>query len=203
VEYFLAQAKTAQCSNEEQIKLLFKDLAEFLNVHPQLPDSNKQYVPVEVLNINTNQTRAEIISLISEKANENELALLSLFAFREMDKINWQPFIKAAMERNPVSLVGLKGKTVEEAYKLIFELTNESIYDGKRLSQPDEVWNFKRGDGVEKAFLLANYVYNEMNQSDLALVVEKDKVTLESNKVKYSFHSTKDLEKRMNLNIRP
>jgi hypothetical protein len=31
----------------------------------------------------------------------------------------------------------------------------ESIYDGPRMAQPDEVWNYRRGDGFEKAILLA------------------------------------------------
>ncbi len=36
-------------------------------------------------------------------------------------------------------------------------LENESIYDeAGRLAQPDEVWNYQRGDGVEKAVMLAN-----------------------------------------------
>jgi hypothetical protein len=54
---------------------------------------------------------------------------------------------------------------------------------------------------VEKAFLLANYLYNETQQQDLTLTVERDKVTLEAGTGKYSFHSVKDLEKKMNLNI--
>ncbi len=34
---------------------------------------------------------------------------------------------------------------------------DESIYDGaSRLAQPDEVWNYRRGDGFEKALLVAN-----------------------------------------------
>ena len=28
----------------------------------------------------------------------------------------------------------------------------------KRLALPDEVWNFRRGDGIEKAFLLADII---------------------------------------------
>ena len=33
----------------------------------------------------------------------------------------------------------------------------ESIYDGPaRLAQPDEVWNFGRGDGLEKCLVAAN-----------------------------------------------
>ena len=33
---------------------------------------------------------------------------------------------------------------------------DESIYEGNRLALPDEVVNFKRGDGLEKAFTLLN-----------------------------------------------
>ncbi|MCK7533762.1 MAG: hypothetical protein MZV63_23410 [Marinilabiliales bacterium] len=35
-------------------------------------------------------------------------------------------------------------------------LKNKSIYDDGRMAQPDEVWNFGRGDGAEKAFLMAD-----------------------------------------------
>ncbi len=36
-------------------------------------------------------------------------------------------------------------------------MRGESIYDEPgRLAQPDEVWNYGRGDGAEKAVLLAN-----------------------------------------------
>ena len=67
--------------------------------------------------------------LISDKAGDNEVALLSLYAYRQMDKIDWKPFVKAALERNPVSLEALKGKTADEAYQLISAMPNESIYD--------------------------------------------------------------------------
>ena len=36
-------------------------------------------------------------------------------------------------------------------------LADESIYDGaSRCATPDEVWNFSRGDGLEKCLLVAN-----------------------------------------------
>jgi hypothetical protein len=199
MDYFLKQAKSAQCSNEKEIQLLFRDLADFLSTKPQLPATNKQFIQTEALPINTEQDRLEIIKLISEKADESEVALLSLYAFRDMGKISWDPFIKAAFERNPVSLVTLKGKTAEGVYKLLSELPNESIYDGQRLAQPDEVWNFGRGDGTEKAFLLANFLYNEMDRPPLNLVIENDKVILEYNNAQYNFHSTKGLVKKVNL----
>ena len=48
-----------------------------------------------------------------------------------------------------------------------------SIYDGKRLAQPDEVANFQTGDGVEKAFLLANVIRERGLGEDIELVVER------------------------------
>jgi hypothetical protein len=43
-----------------------------------------------------------------------------------------------------------------ETIACIAALPNESIYDGpSRLAQPDEVWNFGRGDGLEKCLLAA------------------------------------------------
>lgn len=199
MNHLFDHATAADCNNEENIKLLFRDLTHFLDVQPQLPAINKEFIQDEVLNINVNQTRQDIVQLISAKAADHEVALLSLYAFRQMDQIDWKPFVKAALERNPVSLEGLKGRSKDVVYQLISDMPDDSIYDTQRLAQPDEVWNFGRGDGVEKAFLFANYLCNELNQHDLCLIVEKANVTLESNQVKYSFRSTKDIVKRVNL----
>jgi len=197
MNYFLERAKENKCNNEENIKLLFNDLADFLNVNPQLPSSNKQFVKTDILAITVNQTREEIVNLVSESAKEQELALLSLYTYRQMDKIDWKPFIKAALERNPVSLEGLKWNGAEHAYQLIFDLPNDSVYDGKRLAQPDEVWNFGHGDGIEKAILFANYLYHEMKQMDVTLTVEGSNVRLQAGDVIYRFHSEKDLLKKV------
>ena len=44
----------------------------------------------------------------------------------------------------------------------IAALDAASIYDGPgRVAQPDEVWNFGRGDGLEKCFLAANLLGGE------------------------------------------
>jgi hypothetical protein len=197
--YFIDYAKTTRCNNEENIQLLFSDLAHFLNVRPRLPETNKQFLKTEAIDINVNQSRREILQLISEKACVHEMALLSLYAYRQMDKTDWKPFVKAALERNPVSLAGLKGKTTDAAFRLISAMPNDSIYDTQRLAQPDEVWNFRRGDGVEKALLFANYLCNEKRQDDLDLVVDKTSVILKSKTEKYSFHSAKNIVKELNL----
>jgi hypothetical protein len=146
-----------------------------------------------------NQSRQEILQIISENAGDHEVALLSLYAYRQMDKTDWKPFVKAALERNPVSLAGLKGKTADAVFHLISAMPNDSIYDGQRLAQPDEIWNFGRGDGVEKAFLFANYLCNEMKENELDLNVDHTVVTLKSSHEKYNFHSAKNMVKQVNL----
>jgi len=198
MNYCIDHETSTKCNNEENIILLFNDLAKFLKVQPQLPSIDKQFEEIETLTINVNQSRQDILELVTGKSKSNELALLSLYVFRQMDDINWKPYLKAAMERNPVSLIGLKGKTVEEAYQLIIDLPNDSIYDANRIAQPDEVWNFGRGDGVEKAFLMANYLFNEMKQTNLNLMIDKSKVILESNKKKFNFVSSKTIAKQLN-----
>jgi hypothetical protein len=68
-------------------------------VKPRLPDADKPFVS-EPLPVQAGQTRQEVIDLVVGKAAESEVALLSLYAFRQMDMIHWQPFIRQ-LERNP------------------------------------------------------------------------------------------------------
>jgi hypothetical protein len=199
LKFFSTQAKANHCNNNENIKMLINDLTGFLHVQPQLPPVDKKFLQTETLSLDVNLSRQEIILLISDMALKNEVALLSLYTYRQMDIIDWRPFVKAAMERNPVSLEGLKGQTVNDAYQLISGFPDESIYDSQRLAQPDEVWNFRRGDGVEKALLFANYLYHERKQTCLKLAVEGSTVTLETKTKHYSFHSKKNLVKKINL----
>ncbi len=44
-------------------------------------------------------------------------------------------------------------------------MPDQSIYDDQRLALPDEVWNFRRGDGIEKALLLADYIIQKDNSA--------------------------------------
>ena len=192
-------AKMTNKITEDKIIGFIQDLYAFLEVKPQLPNEDKDFTETEVLNIHEGQSRQEIIDLIKEKSAENEVALLTLYAFRQMDQTDWRPFIKAALERNPVSLEELSGKTSDKVYQIISGLDNESIYENPRLAQPDEVWNFKRGDGLEKAFLMANFLLNEMNAQKLILDVRQNRVILETENRGFEFYSGKGLEKRMDL----
>jgi hypothetical protein len=87
----------------------------------------------------------------------NRSAALAPYAAHELGETEEGPFVKAAMERNPVSRAALEGASRDEVLARIVALSDESIYDGpSRLAQPDEAWNFGRGDGLEKCLLAAN-----------------------------------------------
>ena len=117
-----------------------------------------------------------------------------------MDKIDWLPFIKAAIERNPVCFTDLNEKNISEVYNILLEMPDESIYEGQRLALPDEVWNFKRGDGIEKALLLADFLSNRDNVSEVRIEIDNHKVILNHLGKDYHFHSHKKFRKSIQIN---
>lgn len=178
---------------------MFSDLQAFLKTEPRLPESDKEFIATSYPEINPSDSREEIIKRIVESANESEMSLLTLYVHRSMDKIDWEPFVKAAVERNQVAFSDLEGKSIEEAYQVISSLANESIYPGNRLAQPDEVWNFRRGDGIEKAFLLASWLHHNEPDQKLTLKINNSSVELCHGKNKYSFTSGKNLRKEIHI----
>ena len=77
-------------------------------------------------------------------------------------------------------------------------MNNTSIYDAKRLAQPDEVANYKTGDGLEKAFLLANVIRQRGPQQDIEIVADNSNVVLKGTG-EYRFTSGKDLKKQVRI----
>jgi len=202
-EHFLAIAIESKCKNHENIELIFDGLKQFINVHPRLPNADKNFASENLLEIHIQQTRQEIVDYIFAQADYSQIANMVLYTYRQMDKIDWLPFIKAATERNPVSVEAFKGKTIEEVYQLLIAMSNKSIYDEKRLAQPDEVWNFRRGDGVEKALLLANFIVNTMKSKNIQLIINRKQVDLRFANKLYTFSSAKDFElKEIHLPIK-
>ena len=63
-----------------------------------------------------------------------------------------------------------------EVFRWLEQMSSELIYEGKRLVQPYKVANFQRGDGIEKAFLLANVACNRGIGEALKIVVQRGKV---------------------------
>ena len=184
---------------EEIIHEMFKELHEFIFIDPRIPGSDKNFAVTQKLDITNEYNREDIIKLITENQENSETARLALYVYREMDLIDWSPFIKAAVERNPVSFTELNEKTNYEVYSLLKNLPVESIYDGNRLALPDEVWNFKRGDGVEKAFLLADFILHKDKTATVTINIENKEVHLASGSHKFHFISNKNLKKSVEI----
>jgi hypothetical protein len=165
---------------------------------------------------------------------ENRSADLAFYALRDLSRADWTPFLKAALERNPVCIEGTKALTDDELINLLThpavpaplhggELDSEkinlnspppegwpkagvgfpfgsiSIYDGTRLAQPDEVWNYKTGDGIEKAVLLSNIWKKRHPEEKSELTVLPNCAELRFAGRTVSFASTKNLTAQLIL----
>lgn len=196
LEQELMQHKDAVDS--KQIADLIKDLSCFVFTEPKLPDTDKSYVGNNVPEIAVTDDRKTIMKKVREAVSTSETALLSLYVYRQMDEINWLPFIKATIERNPVCFTDLEGKTTEEVYEMLNSMPNESIYEENRLALPDEVWNFQRGDGIEKALLLVDFMI--LRDYDPVLIeIDHERVDVRSGHEKYHFTSGKSLKKSIEI----
>ncbi|MHC4646948.1 MAG: hypothetical protein ACYTBJ_15735 [Planctomycetota bacterium] len=173
-------------------------LADFAHIDPRLPASKKNYVPTTPIEIPVDYDRRRIIDYLASIRPKNTTADLAFYAYRDMASCNWAPFIKAALERNPVSVAMTESMTTDEVYVWLGRLENDSIYDGKRLAQPDELANYKTGDGLEKAFLLANIIRQRSPEQDVRITVDNNDVILNA-RDEYRFVSDKAFETVVDL----
>jgi hypothetical protein len=187
--------KITDAEYEKVIHEMFKELSDFIHTEPRIPDAEKIFTKTPKLNITSEDSREQIIQLITLSREKSETARLALYVYRDMDIIDWEPFIKAALERNPVSLTDLDENSKYEVYSILKDLPDESIYDGNRLALPDEVWNFKRGDGIEKAFLLADFILHKDKSSVIKIEIAGDKAILSLDGHDFHFFSKKNLKK--------
>jgi hypothetical protein len=187
--------KAASIISEEIIHDMFKEIKEFVFIDPRIPDFNKNYVSSDKLNIQTEDSREQIINEVTRHSRLSETALISLYVYRQMDKISWLPFVKAAIERNPVCFTDLNGKSADEVFGILNSMPDESIYDGKRLALPDEVWNFRRGDGIEKALLLADFIVHKDGSFPVFIKIEEKKILLSNGSNSFHFTSHKNFRK--------
>jgi hypothetical protein len=94
--------------------------------------------------------------------------------------------------------------TITQAFEWLNEMPNNSIYDGDRpdstgsprVAQPDEVANYKTGDGIEKAFTLANIIRSRNNSKEITIKIDNDKVVVEADG-KFEFVSAKRFVKNI------
>lgn len=192
-DYIFKNLFQHKCSN---LRLFFLEFKEFLTIEPKLPENNKEFKTEATLNIKNNHTREEIVDHINQMAPLIPMAELTQYVFRDMVKTEWTPFVKAAIERNPVSNNGLNSLNLESAYEILNAFENISIYEGPRLAQPDEVWNFKRGDGLEKAFSLANYALFK-GEKEVRIESSNGRAIVYQRSNVFTFISEKNLKKEI------
>ncbi len=142
------------------VEKVIHELQQFCRTEPRLPRfEEKETVQSMPIDLDGVTSAAQARERIEALRGQNATCDLAFSAFRDFAAAPWKPFIKAALERNPVIIEGLKDQSLDAAYALLGKLPNESIYDEPtRIAQPDEVWNYQRGDGLEKAISMANVV---------------------------------------------
>ncbi len=174
----LKQQFACECINTEWA---MENLIRFCHVDPKLPVAGqKTFRGVgEPLGLTVEMGREGIIRRLEAIRGRNVMAEMAFHAYRDLGRVEAGPFLKAAMERCPVSVEGSKDLSLAEVVGRIRVMADESIYDeAGRLAQPDEVWNYGRGDGVEKALLLANILKHREPGLVLRLEVGPEKVRL-------------------------
>ena len=144
------------CQNTQACEIV-RLLVEFARIDPRFPDRDKakSFVKVDPIEIDPDMSREQIVEHLASIRTNHPIAELSFYAGRDMAHCDWAPFLKAAIERSPVSVRAAEAMSDEEVLTHLHALPGESIYDGTRLAQPDEVWNYGRGDGLERALCLA------------------------------------------------
>jgi hypothetical protein len=194
----LLKARLASDCLEAQVAL--ERLAKFCNTEPRLPDTGaKKFVAgEEPLGISLEMKREEIINRLEDIRGVNDTANMAFYAYRDLNFTEPWPFLVAAMQRNPVSVRGAKELSNDDLRQKIESMPDESIYDGPgRLSQPDEVWNYGHGDGLEKSVLLANILHSRMPDEEMVIEVYPDKACLKVDQNVYDFSSRKELKEQI------
>lgn len=175
-------------------------LVKFCHTRPSLPDpaakrTLRQDAPT--LGISPDMPREDIIARIADLRPLRREADLAFYAYRDLNRVEPEPFLYAAMGRSPVSIAGSSGLPENDLIAYVQKLPDESIYDGDgRLAQPDEVWNFGRGDGAEKAILLANLLAARNPDITIALEMDGDTALLRAGMHKIAFRTRKRLGSR-------
>ena len=88
---------------------------------------------------------------------------------------------------------------MDDVISEINSMDTVSIYSENRLALPDEVWNYRRGDGIEKAVLLANVIKNRDPDSKVTITISEGVVELDSGDIAEAFETSKNLSCRITL----
>ncbi len=191
----IARLKTQFASSCLNAEVALEALIRFCHVKPRLPNpKNKAFISTaESIQITNEMGREEVLAYLESIRSENQVADLAFYAFRDLTRTQPLPYLKACIERNPVCIEATGDMGENALVALIEDMPNESIYDDKgRLSQPDEVWNYGRGDGLERAVMLAAILYARTG-AEVAITINSDHVTLSHRDKQIQFKTSKGL----------
>ncbi|MBP7275827.1 MAG: hypothetical protein KBA51_06470 [Kiritimatiellae bacterium] len=192
--------ESVQCSNFQAGRAI-EELVGFARLEPRFPDAGapRAHVAAPAIRLRTGMSREEIIAQLESERESHPVADLAFYAFRDLSRTDWRPFLQAALERNPVCVKATEGRSDEDMLAALTALPGESIYDGARAAQPDEVWNFGRGDGFEKAVAAAAILRRRHPELPMRLTAEGQEAQLQAGDRMYSWPSAKGLRGAANL----
>jgi hypothetical protein len=194
-------AEKIDCTGDMDRKMsVIEGLVDFVHLEPEFPNTeNKQFNGSGPIAIQPGMLRDEIISYLDSIRTSHTVADLAFYASRDLAITDWEPFLKAAFERNPVCIEYTTELSDDALIQTLESLPNESIYDGSRIAQPDEVWNFQRGDGLERAITLSNIWKSRHPNANIELIASGNNITLKLDELELNFESVKGLEKQIEL----
>ncbi len=183
----------------EEAEALAREFMAFSYVMPRLPGMEKTFTTVAspLSALETCDSAEEVIAFLDGLRGEHEIADLAFAAYRDLTRSCWCPFLRAALERNPVSVQAMQSMCSEEAYRHLLSLNEKSIYGRYRLAQPDEVFNFGMGDGLEKAICLWNHLWSKEKNDSYSLVITGREVHLRTGDRNFVFHTEKGLPEQV------
>lgn len=179
------------CTCGDTIEISRK-LLEFVQIEPRLPHPGKTFLPSQNIDIEVGLSREEVIAKVASLRETHPVADLAFYAYRDLSQTAWDPFLKAAFERNPACVDASRDNSIEEIVALVDAMPNASVYDGPRLAQPDETWNFSRGDAAERAILLAN-ILTARGVENVRFEIKPDEAVVEWESGRWSGPSKKGL----------
>ena len=192
----VARLKEQFASNCLNAEIAIESLRRFCNVEPRLPDpAAKRLVrDQEPLGIDLDMSREEIIERLDSIREGNDMAKMAFYAYRDLNRTEPEPFLLAAVRRNPVAVEAAKALDEGALLDKVRGMPDASIYDDDgRLAQPDEVWNYDRGDGAEKAVLLASVLRSRRPGDEMSIEVSPDRAVLKAGSDEFDFPSGKGL----------
>ena len=108
---FRLLAEYVGCTSCPMARDFVERLRRFCWTEPRLPEpASKTFKRDQPpLGLDVSMERADVVARLESLRDTNELAHLAFYAYRDLNRTESEPFVRAALERCPVSLAGTAG----------------------------------------------------------------------------------------------